>query len=143
VLLVAFALAGRERGFPVIVLALLGAQAGLHFLFEAVPHEMVMSGGAMVAPPSATAMTCAHLAAGLFTAAWLRGGEAAAWRLCRWVARSVRPLLQVLWTLVRLLVVAPFRAGLGWVAERPFAVPVPLWHSVIRRGPPAGAYVLV
>jgi hypothetical protein len=136
VLLVAMALAGRERGFPVIVLTLLGAQCALHYLFEAVPtgdHQMMTMG----APPSAVAMVAAHLVAGVLTAAWLRGGEAAVWRLCEWFARSVLPLY-ALWTLVRALVVVPFRAGLAWAAERPFAVPAPVWwHSVIRRGPPA------
>src|SRR5690349_19158548 len=38
VLLVAFALAGRERQFPLIATVLLTAQAGLHYLFEALPH---------------------------------------------------------------------------------------------------------
>jgi hypothetical protein len=143
VLLVAFALTGSERGFGPIVLALLGAQAGLHYLFEAVPHaghEMTMTGATMSAPPSVSAMVCAHLIAGVFTAAWLRGGEAAVWRLCRWLARSAVAPLSVLWTLVSLLVVAPVRAGLGWVAERPFTLPAPVWwHSVVRRGPPAAA----
>lgn len=138
VLLLAVALAGRERGFPVIVVTLLAAQGALHYLFEAVPtgdHHMMT----MAAPPSATAMIVAHLVAGGFTAAWLRGGEAAAWRLCQWLARSVLPL-HALWTLVRLLIVPRRRSALARAESRPFAAPAPTWwHSVIRRGPPFAA----
>jgi hypothetical protein len=145
VLLVAVVLAGRERRFPLIAAVLLGAQAGLHYLFEAVPHgdpHMVMGGASMAPGPSATAMVLAHVGAGVCAAAWLRGGEAAGWRLCQWLAYSVLPL-HALWTLVRLLVVVPARSGLSWAAERPFAVPAPVWlHSVVRRGPPAHALTL-
>src|SRR5690242_5005393 len=77
VLLVAVLLAGRERGFPVIAGALLAAQAGLHYLFEALPHAGHHVVAAPIsAAPSTGAMVLAHLVAGLSTAAWLRGGEA-------------------------------------------------------------------
>ena len=135
VLLVAVALAGRERGFPAIVVTLLAAQCALHYLFEAVPtgdHQMMT----MAAPPSPAAMIAAHLGAGVFAAAWLRGGEAAAWRLCQWLARSVLPL-HALWTLVRLLIVPQRRSALARAVSRPVAAAAPAWwHSVIRRGPP-------
>lgn len=138
VLVAAAVLAGRERGFPVIVGVLLTAQCGLHYLFEAIPHAGHHA--VVVAPaagPSASAMVTAHVLAGVFTAAWLRGGEAAVWRLGRWLARRVVPF-RALWTFVRVLVTIPPRGGLRWASEHPVALPAPDWrHSVVRRGPPA------
>jgi hypothetical protein len=135
-LAVAILLAGRERGFPMIVAVLLCAQAGLHYLFESVPHAGHHLGQLPAAGPPASAMVAAHVVAGAFTAAWLRGGEVAAGRLCRWLARSVAPL-GLLWLFIRPLLRTPFRPVLAWAAENPVALAAPGWRlSVIRRGPP-------
>ncbi|SHM89555.1 hypothetical protein [Cryptosporangium aurantiacum] len=136
VLVAAVLLAGRERGFPLIAGVLLAAQVGLHYLFEALPHAGHHVAAPVSGEPSTTAMVLAHLVAGLSTAAWLRGGEAAAWRICRGLARGVAPL-RLLWTLVRTLIVPTSRPARSVVAARAIVRPTPGWrHSVIRRGPP-------
>lgn len=132
VLVVAFVLAGRERRFPAIAATLLAAQAALHVLFEVLPH----AGHHGVAEPSSVSlssgMVLAHLVAGLLTAGWLRGGEAAAARLC---VRGAAPLRLCLFLLTS--VVPTSRPSLPVAAAHPIARPAPGWrHSVIRRGPP-------
>lgn len=137
----AVALAGRERGLPVIAALLLAAQGGLHGLFSVVPatggHPM-----AMPPAPADRAMLLAHVIAWLATAGWLYAGEVAVWRLVRWVAQRI-PSLGALFALLGLGVVPPApRAGRGWLAERRVPVPVPAWWgSVVRRGPPVSLAV--
>ncbi|GAA3391196.1 hypothetical protein GCM10020369_48160 [Cryptosporangium minutisporangium] len=138
VLVAAALLAARERRFPLIAGVLLVAQTGLHYLFEALPHAGHHATAIVpVSPaPSPTAMVLAHLVAGLSTAAWLRGGEAAVWRLGRRMARGVAPL-RLLWTLVRTLIVPTTRPALVVALSRAIVRSAPGWrHSVIRRGPP-------
>ncbi|GAA0257112.1 hypothetical protein [Cryptosporangium japonicum] len=140
VLVVAFALAGPERRFPVIAAVLLGAQFGLHYLFEALPHAGHHGEAAFSSVPLPPGMVLAHLVAGLVTALWLRGGEAAAWRLLRWMARGVAPLRGLWFFLLRTLIVPATRPALLVSAARRVVRPAPGWrHSVIRRGPPASS----
>ncbi|EXG79762.1 hypothetical protein [Cryptosporangium arvum] len=137
VLVVAFALAGRERRFPLIATVLIGAQFGLHYLFEALPHAGHHGEAAIASVPLPPGMVLAHLVGGLLAALWLRGGEAAAWRLLRWMARGVSPL-RGLWFVLWTLVVPASRPALPVSTTRAIARPAPGWrHSVIRRGPPA------
>jgi hypothetical protein len=136
VLVVAAVLAGRERGFPLIAGVLLAAQTGLHFLFEAMPHAGHHGAAATTFTPVSLGMVLAHLVAALAAGAWLRGGEAAAWRICRWIARGVPPL-RVLWSFLLTLVAPTSRPTLAVAVASKTARPAPGWrHSVIRRGPP-------
>ena len=137
--LFAAALAGRERGFPVIAGALAVSQAGLHGLFSVLPasgaHPMVMGGSAT---PSGWAMVLAHGLAGAFAAGWLYAGEVATWRLVRWLARRV-PSLAVLLALVGVVVRIPATPESAWGRLSDQWVPLPApewWRSVVRRGPP-------
>ena len=139
VLVVAYLLTGRERGFPLIAGVLLTAQAGLHYVFEALPHAGHHGAVAITIEPWSTSMVVAHLVAGLSAAAWLRGGEAAGWRICRWVARGAAPLLR-LWSLSATSIVPTSRPALVVAVAEAGVRPAPGWrHSVIRRGPPAPA----
>lgn len=137
VLLVALVLAGRERQLPLIAAVLLGSQIGLHYLFEALPHAG-HHGVAAVAPaaPLSAGMVLAHVVAALFTALWLRGGEAAGWRLFRWIARGVAPL-RGRWLCRWTLITPTVRPALVVAAAEMIVRAAPGWrHSVIRRGPP-------
>lgn len=137
VLVVAFVLAGRECRFPLIAGVLLASQFGLHYLFEALPHAGHHGEVAFSSVPLPPAMVLAHLVGGLVTAGWLRGGEAAAWRILRWMARGVSPL-RGLWFVLWTLIVPASRPAPLVSTARPIARPTPGWrHSVIRRGPPA------
>ena len=137
VLVVAFVLADRERQLPLITAVMLASQLGLHYLFEALPHAG-HHGVAAVAPaaPLSAGMVLAHVVAALLTALWLRGGEAAAWRLFRWMARGVAPL-RGLWFLLWTLIVPTSRPALVVAVAETTVRTAPGWrHSVVRRGPP-------
>ncbi|MFG1922577.1 hypothetical protein [Cryptosporangium sp. NPDC048952] len=130
----AVVLTGRERGLPVIAAALAVTQAGLHGVFSMGPAH-VMAGS-----PRPGAMIAAHVLAGALTAVWLAAGEAAVWRLVRWLGRRL-PSLSALFALVAMRLSAPaprrFRARLADLAAPP---PLPTWaRSATRRGPPPAA----
>jgi hypothetical protein len=132
VLSVALPLTGRERGLPVITLALGGTQAGLHLLFSAIP-----SGHLMVPAHGTGAMVAAHVVAGGLAALWLHAGEVAVWRLVRRLASRL-PGFGVLFALaaLRLLAPAPRRFRLRAV-ELATPLPEPAWlRTAPRRGPP-------
>ncbi|MFI5953026.1 PepSY domain-containing protein [Cryptosporangium sp. NPDC051539] len=128
--------ANRRRGLPVIGGALTVAQAVLHVVFS-----LSEGPGHVMAPPQPTgAMLGAHVLAGVLTAGWLFAGEAAVWRVARWLARSV-PGLARLFALAsrRVSVPAPRRVRPGLVAAA-VAVFEPTWlRSAPRRGPPRTA----
>lgn len=91
-----FALAGRERGLPVILGAMLAGEAGLHAVFGAlapgmaapvaVPADPAMAGqmaGHPMAAHGGAGMVFAHAWAGLLASWWLHRGERALWSLLR------------------------------------------------------------
>ncbi|MFR9726419.1 hypothetical protein ACL02R_24120 [Streptomyces sp. MS19] len=91
-------------------------------------------------PGGPWALLAAHVAAGLVAALWLRGGEAAVARTLRAaVAAGFRPLL------LAVAATGAHAADALRPAPRPVSrdrrspVPLLLSHSVLRRGPPAGA----
>jgi hypothetical protein len=142
-------LTGRERGFGEIAVMLLAAEAGLHYLFVAVPtgHSMshVMAGAEAHASMATTQptdglMVFAHVVAAVIAAGWLRGGEAAAWRLCRWLTGAILPV-RIAPAVVRIVIPsASQREGLRFLNESPLPVARPdCRHSVILRGPPRAA----
>ncbi|MFI9156548.1 hypothetical protein ACIGXI_15550 [Kitasatospora aureofaciens] len=104
-------------------------------------------GGVLGMTPS---MLAGHLAAALVAGWWLRRGEAALWRLVRVAASAARehwaaPLRSALVLVAALLrglfgVAGPARRfGAGGGEDRLPASAV-LRHSVVRRGPPCGAF---
>ncbi|MGW2377823.1 hypothetical protein [Kitasatospora sp. NPDC001683] len=104
-------------------------------------------GGVLGMTPS---MLAGHLAAALVAGWWLRRGEAALWRLVRVAASAARehwaaPLRSALVLVAALLrglfgVAGPARRfGAGGGGGRLPASAV-LRHSVVRRGPPCGAF---
>ncbi|MER7850175.1 hypothetical protein ABTZ03_40295 [Kitasatospora sp. NPDC096077] len=104
-------------------------------------------GGVLGMTPS---MLAGHLAAALVAGWWLRRGEAALWRLVRVAASAARehwaaPLRSALVLVAALLrglfgVAGPVRRfGAGDGGSRLSAGAV-LRHSVVRRGPPCGAF---
>ncbi|MFF1305860.1 hypothetical protein [Streptomyces sp. NPDC058307] len=159
-------LAGRERGLPLIVAVVVGAQTALHLAFSlAQPtgaaqdmggmhtESMHMSGmDSVSAAPMGTSsgvgalsflvpfgMYAAHLLAALITGLWLAYGERAAFRILRAVAaRLVAPL--------RLLLALPAtpdrprpRAGRPRSQREPHLLL--LVHAISHRGPPRGIAV--
>ncbi|MEU9043125.1 MULTISPECIES: hypothetical protein [unclassified Kitasatospora] len=95
-------------------------------------------------------MLAGHLVAALVAGWWLRRGEAALWRLLRVVASAARERWAAPLRSVFALVAAVLR-GLFGVAgpvrrlgvrggERPLPAGAVLRHSVVRRGPPCGAF---
>ncbi|MEV0264472.1 hypothetical protein AB0I49_24480 [Streptomyces sp. NPDC050617] len=163
VFVIAYALAGRERGYWHIAALLVPlelaadavfttGQDACHGQVAAAPTGgplVLLCGGGEVGSPlpsvpdAATAcwlLLAAHLALGLLGAAWLRRGEAALGQLLRAAAVSAfRPLLLALAALAA--AVSPVRAAVRRVARRtPPARQHPLLvHSVVRRGPPLPA----
>ncbi|MFC5723123.1 hypothetical protein ACFP1Z_23420 [Streptomyces gamaensis] len=154
---IAYALAGRERGFGHIAALLVPLELAADAVFTTgqdtcygssghhAPGALsVLCGGGAVGRslPSGTVpgagawlLLAGHIAVALLAAAWLRRGEAALARLLRTLATAaVRPLLLALTALAGL--VRPYRAP----APLPRRTRVPLpraWlHSVVRRGPP-------
>ncbi|MFI6153837.1 hypothetical protein ACIBCA_14190 [Kitasatospora sp. NPDC051170] len=115
------------------------------------PHAFAAApwwqGGLLGMTPS---MLAGHLAAALVAGWWLRRGEAALWRLLRVAASAARehwaaPLRSAL-----LLAAALLRGLVGTAGPEPrfgrggggapFPVGAALRHSVVRRGPPRGAF---
>ncbi|MDH6135605.1 hypothetical protein P3T37_005021 [Kitasatospora sp. MAA4] len=99
-------------------------------------------------------MLAAHLLAALAAGWWLRRGEAAIWRLVRMTAKAADAAARACTAAVgSALLLAAARPGAlaapaarrlpaGWDDDGAHRLPTPLLlrHSVIRRGPPAGAY---
>ncbi|MFC5146460.1 hypothetical protein [Streptomyces aureoversilis] len=156
----AYALAGRERGFARIAALFVPLELASDALFStgqescygmgghAVPGALTaLCGGGTVGGPFAPApgpdtaawlLLAAHVAVGLLAAAWLRLGEAALVRLLgALAAAALRRLLPALATATASgrHRAAPARAA-GPAREAP-ALPL-LVHSVVRRGPPPG-----
>ncbi|GAA0489821.1 hypothetical protein GCM10009544_58570 [Streptomyces stramineus] len=154
----AYALAGRERGFRHIAGLLIPLELAVDALFTTgqqacygtgghpVPGALTaLCGGGDIGGPFAPAsgpasaswlLFGAHVAVGLLAAAWLRRGEAAFGRLLTAVATAAfRPLLVAAAALA-----APARpAAAPPRAVRRARVPAAsprLLHSVVRRGPP-------
>ncbi|MGK5730915.1 hypothetical protein [Streptomyces sp. URMC 124] len=153
----AYALAGRERGFARIAALFVPLELASDALFttgqescygaggHAVPGALTaLCGGGTVGGPFAPApgpdtavwlLLAAHVAVGLLAAAWLRLGERALVRLGALAGAALRRLLPVPDG-----VSGPFRAAPVRAAGRPRGAPaLPLLvHSVVRRGPPPG-----
>jgi hypothetical protein len=161
-----WSLAGRERGLPLIVAVVVGAQTALHTAFSlaqptAAPQDMGgmhmesmhMSGmDSIDATPMGTSsgvgalsflvpfgMYAAHLLAALLTGLWLAYGERAGFRILRAVAaRLVAPL-----RLLLALPATPHRPRLR--VRRPRSQRAPrlllLVHAISHRGPPQGIAV--
>jgi hypothetical protein len=159
-------LAGRERGLPLIVAVVVGAQTALHSAFSlaqptaaaqdmGVMHmeSMHMSGMDSVdAAPMGTSsgvdalsflvpfgMYAAHLLAALLTGLWLAYGERAAFRILRAVAARLFAPLRLLLTLPA----TPHRPRLRVGRPRSQRAPrlLLLVHAITHRGPPLGIAV--
>ncbi|KIZ18261.1 hypothetical protein [Streptomyces natalensis] len=161
----AYALAGRERGYWRIAALLLPLELAADTVFSIGQHmcygegggpatgplrslgmDLLCGGGAVgvpflrlsqdAAPAAPWLLLAAHLLTGLLAAAWLRRGEAALTQLLGAVAAcAVRPLL------IAVAVVgataAPHRPAPAPVRSARPARAVPLLvHCVVRRGPP-------
>ncbi|MER7579755.1 hypothetical protein [Kitasatospora sp. NPDC097691] len=95
-------------------------------------------------------MLAGHLAAALVAGWWLRRGEAALWRLLRVAASTARehwatPLRSAFALVAVLLrglfgVAGPVRRFGARGGESPLPAGAVLRHSVVRRGPPRGAF---
>ncbi|MEV5507094.1 hypothetical protein [Streptomyces orinoci] len=153
----AYALAGRERGYWRIASLLIPLElaAGAALLTgqdscynpagRPLPGALTLiCGGGHLGTPLAHSMAsapwllpAAHLTVALLAAAWLRRGEAALAGLLRTMATAAfRPLRLV----TAALVPAPERYGARVRPVRRSRAPLPrplLLHSVVRRGPPA------
>ncbi|MFB6887921.1 hypothetical protein ACFCX4_01220 [Kitasatospora sp. NPDC056327] len=104
-------------------------------------------GGVLGMTPS---MLAGHLAAALVAGWWLRRGEAALWRLLRITATAARTHwaapLRTAFALAAVLLrglfgppAGPVRRRAGRGGDDPLPAAAALRHSVVRRGPPAGA----
>jgi len=164
---VGWGLAGRERGLPLIVTAVVVVQTVLHQAFSLAQtspdestamgmhmdmdmgmdagmgsmhmgHPMYGGGGGVVGS-SSYGMLAAHLLAALLTGLWLAYGEKAAFRILRAVAaRLAAPL--------RLFLALPTPADRPRVRRgRPRSDRAPalrlLIHAITSRGPPVGPAV--
>ncbi|MFI6375628.1 hypothetical protein [Streptomyces sp. NPDC050546] len=153
---VGWALAGRERGFPLVVLVVVVVQGALHSAFSwgrsASPVDMgsLHLGHAAhtahlghtahgTGDTSSLGMPAAHLLAALLTGVWLAFGEQAAFRLLRAVAgRLAAPL-----RLPLSLPAPPRGPRLRPARERAERVPrLTFAYTITSRGPPAGTAVL-
>ncbi|MFD1663074.1 hypothetical protein ACFSL4_34120 [Streptomyces caeni] len=161
---VGWALAGRERGLPLVVSVAVAAQAVLHSAFSlgqsadtatgSMRHDMgAMDMGSMdmgslgslvhlghsMGGSSSSGMLAAHLLAALLSGLWLAYGERAVFRILRavagWLAAPLRLLLA--------LPVPAHRPRPRVRCRRAARAPrlLLLVHSIISRGPPAGAAV--
>ncbi|RJL30139.1 MFS transporter [Bailinhaonella thermotolerans] len=132
----AFALAGRERPFAVILPLLLALQGGLHALFSLshAADPAVQAGHAHAGLTPGLGMLVMHGWAVGLTALWLARGEALLWSLLRRLGVRLRVLL--------LARVDPAHT-VFLAVPRDVRPRVPrsavLRHTVIRRGPPAPA----
>ncbi|MCQ8773797.1 hypothetical protein [Streptomyces telluris] len=156
----AYALAGRERGFTRIAALFVPLELASDALFSAgqescygagghaVPGALTaLCGGGTVGGPFAPApgpdtaawlLLAAHVAVGLLAAAWLRLGEAALVRLLGTLAGAA--LRRLLPALAAVTAGGPHRAApvrAAGPARGAPALPL-LVHSVVRRGPPPG-----
>ncbi|WP_033324199.1 hypothetical protein [Actinomadura atramentaria] len=152
-LLLALALAGRERSLPTIAGVLVGGQYALHCVFSgAAAGGMLGHHPAPVAAPvpmdhdTRPSMTLAHLAAALVSAWWLRRGERAVWGLARRAAGAARParLLGVLAAVLEAISarLAPPPSPWAVLDVLPPRAVSELRHDVVRRGPPAVSVAL-
>ncbi|WP_328978685.1 hypothetical protein [Streptomyces canus] len=159
-------LTGRERGLPLIVAVVVGAQTALHAAFSlAQPTSTAQGVGAMHMESMHTSgmdsmdmspmgtsegvgalsfwmpfgMYAAHLLAALLTGLWLAYGERAAFRILRAVAGRLAAPLRLLLALPA----TPHRPRLR--ARRPRSEREPrlllLVHAITHRGPPLGTAV--
>ncbi|NUO45297.1 MAG: hypothetical protein HOV82_25095 [Streptomyces sp.] len=160
---VGWGLAGRERGLPLIVTAVVVVQTVLHQAFslaQTAPDESTAMGmhmdmdmdagmgsmhmghpmhGGGVVGSSSYGMLAAHLLAALLTGLWLAYGEKAAFRILRAVAGWLAAPL-------RLLLALPTPANHPRVRRgRPRSDRAPalrlLVHAITSRGPPVGPAV--
>ncbi|GHF31599.1 hypothetical protein GCM10010218_10530 [Streptomyces mashuensis] len=162
----AYALAGRERGYGHIAALLVPLELAAGALFRA--GQDTCGGGPGGHPPASTPLTwlcgagvggplarvaapgaapwvllAGHVVVALLGALWLRRGEAALVRLlAAAAAAAVRPL-RLAAAAARPLRLPPGAAPRA-VRRDPSARPRPglFLHSVVRRGPPAGAAAL-
>ncbi|MEU7168537.1 hypothetical protein AB0A70_28480 [Streptomyces morookaense] len=161
---VAWALAGRERGFAAIAALLVPLELAADTVFTTGQNacygqaggpvagplhtlgiDLVCGGGPLGTPLTSPAspgaapwlLLAAHVAVGLAAAAWLRRGEVAVSRMLRAVvAVAFRPLLLAVLTLCP--AGRPARVPLRPVRDTLPAAALPLLvHSVVRRGPPS------
>lgn len=162
VFVLAYALAGKERGFGHIAALLVPLELAADTLFTTgqqscfgadghpVPGALTAlcggSVGASFAPSAPVGgpgtaswlLLAAHLSVGLLAAAWLRRGEAALGRLLGAVAAvAFRPLLLAVAAAGAAADPAAPALAPARHARVPGARPL-LLHSVIRRGPPSG-----
>ncbi|WP_282702986.1 hypothetical protein [Streptomyces sp. CC219B] len=164
---VGWALAGRERGLPLILAVVVAAQTGLHAGFSsaqsqgrpagdmgpaphlhaghAMPVDVMDMGHAHAHMESASdgsssfGMLAAHLLAALLTGLWLAHGERAAFRILRAVAGWLAAPLRL--SLAR-LVVPPRRPRIRARRRRSERAPrLLLVHAITSRGPPMGPAV--
>ncbi|MFC9131492.1 hypothetical protein ACFT4A_32295 [Streptomyces sp. NPDC057099] len=151
-----WALAGRERAFPLVVSVVVVAQGALHWVFSwgrsagsgdmasmdmghatHAEHLSHMAHG--TGDTSSLGMLAAHLLAALLTGVWLAFGEQAAFRVVRAVAGRLAPPLR----LPLPLPAPPRRPRLRPTRERAEQVPrLTFAYTVISRGPPAGTAVV-
>jgi hypothetical protein len=149
---VCLALAGRQRRFPELFLALCVGQLGAHVAFSVDGrHGALMPGGAIdlsvsrsLSPPAATsqhgmlsvitspAMALGHLAAAAAAAILLAYGERALWA-------AFRLLLRVMLARVSAAPVTPRHTGPVWLtaSDRVWYVGLVVSRWTSRRGPPA------
>lgn len=139
-----YGLAGRERGLPVILGAMLAGEVGLHVVFGAlapgmaapglVPAGSAMAGhmaGHSMAAHGGAGMVLAHAWAGLLASWWLHRGERALWSLLRRLgARLAARLLPTAAPLALPPYAPPYDRG-----------PVPpsarrIRYCLVERGPP-------
>lgn len=152
VLLLAWAAAGRERGFATILGWMLWSQIALHLVFSLAapapaapggadwdPHALHTGAAADPAGGMSAGMVLAHLAAAVVSAWWLRRGEAAAFALAEQLAGLVVGLLLILEP-SREWAPAPVRPSRRSGNARTGRA---LRHVLVRRGPPGRAAGLV
>ncbi|HEX2807216.1 MAG TPA: hypothetical protein VHN80_13720 [Kineosporiaceae bacterium] len=157
-------LAGRERSWPALALALAAAEPALHFLFVAGSRctatvasgdpspmpgmimpgmEMPGPGGSHAAVSAGLIMLAGHTASALILGWFLRSGERALWSAAGGATANVRSMIRPLLTLLTLIVLIPVEPA------HPTHRPIPAPDADLRRfratggrfwrGPPARA----
>ncbi|WP_043678114.1 hypothetical protein [Streptomyces xylophagus] len=160
-----WSLAGRERGLPLVVTAVVATQAALHSAFSLAQSEQAstsmgsmhmgsmhmdamdsmdmghmdmahMSDSAGGGGVSSFGMYAAHLLAALLCGLWLAHGERAAFRVLRAVAGRLAAPLRLLLALPA----PPDRPRVRGCRPRSDRAPrlLLLVHTIISRGPPIG-----